>query len=424
MKHEDYKELLPLYIDKGLNDKEKKLLETHLEECEECQKELKEYQQNYDFLSSLEKEKAPSGFSQSIMNKVNREMDGKIINEEKQHDNNDMSLLKRINNYFKKPLKIPAGVVGLAIIVLLIFISGIPASLLLENYRGEQHEMQQEITEDSADNDLYFSISESPQRAMPQEMKSEASENQMQNDGVQSEMDSLIQNESVSPEAEGPAEIERKIIQRANLTIETNNIEQINSQIMNLLQNYSGYISDSRNWVNYNNQKFSWYQLRIPTENFDLVLDEITSDKLGEVISRSVSGQDVTEEYLDLDIRINNLEAQEERYRELLNRADEVSEILKIENELNRVRTEIERLQGRINYLDNQVNYSTITVEFRQPQPISSGTPGIVKALRDAVNTMIRHFYRLITLIGTLIPYLLLLLLIYYLYKKVIRRRK
>ncbi|MFW6287752.1 MAG: DUF4349 domain-containing protein [bacterium] len=418
MKHEDYKELLPLYIDKGLNDKEKKLLKTHLEKCEECQRELKEYQQNYDFLSSLKKEKAPSGFSQSIMDKVSEEMEDNKLNDKKQHDTGDKSLLERIKNYFKKPLRIPAGVVGLVVIVLLVFIAGIPGSLLIGNYMGEQNEMQneiqQEIMEDSADDNMYFSINELPEQEAPRGIRMKSEQPQ----------ESLTQIEEVSPQAVSPVEMERRIIKRANLTIETNRIEEINNRVMPLIEKYNGYISDSRNWVNYDKQKFSWYQLRIPAEFFNPVLDEITSESFGDVVSRSMSGQDVTEEYMDLDIRINNLQAQEERYRELLDKAVEVSEILKIENELNRVRTEIERLQGRINYLENQINYSTITVEFRQPQPISSGTPGIVQALKNALNTMVKQFYRIITLIGTLIPYILILLLAYIIYKRYRTRKR
>jgi seryl-tRNA synthetase len=121
---------------------------------------------------------------------------------------------------------------------------------------------------------------------------------------------------------------------------------------------------------------------------------------------------------MDLDIRLKNLSVQEERYRQLLNKATEMEEILKIENELNRMRTEIERLQGRQKRLDQQINYSTITAEFRQPEPIISGTPDIIRAIRNAINRMVDQFYQIIILIGTVIPYLLLLVIGYLIYRK------
>ena len=396
MKHKKIKELLPLYIDNGLTDQEKNLVKEHLQNCKDCQKELKEYKENYTLLSSL-KEKAPSGFTQSIIEKVGDEM------KNKDNKNNDITLFERIKKFFVLPVKIPAGLIGLAAIILLVFISGLSGTLFNNNYLSNQNQIREEL----ADEDLGFYSNRMAETAPQSEMKLAGSE-QRQNIMLDNNTDMV--------------EIERKIIQRANLSIEVKNIDQINDKITNLIENYNGYISDSRNWTNQDKQKFYWFQLRIPVDNFNPVLSELNSEDFGQVISRSMSGQDVTEEYMDLDIRLKNLKSQEERYRELLDKADKVEEILKIENELNRVRTEIERLQGRQNYLDNQIAYSTITVEFRQPEPLSSGTPGIIKAVRSAVNTMVKQIYQIIILIGTIIPYIILLSLIYLIYKKSIHR--
>lgn len=394
MKHERIKELLPLYIDGGLNGKEKNLLKEHLKNCAECQKELKEYQENYNFLSSLD-EKAPSGFTKSILKKVGDEMKEKKVNK-----NNKLTFIERIKNFFAAPVKIPAGVIGLAAIVLLVFISGFPGSILKNNFLNNQ------ITENLQNQDLGFYGNNRTVPSPQNEMKITESK-QRQNILLDSETDI--------------ADIERKIIKRADLSIEVKNIDTISDKITNLIETYNGYISDSRNWANQNKQKFYWFQLRIPVDNFNSVLNELNSDDYGQIISRSISGQDVTEEYMDLDIRLKNLNSQEERYRQLLDKADKVEEILKIENELNRIRTEIEQLQGRKKYLDNQISYSTITVNFSQPEPLSSGTPGIIKAIRNAVNTMVKQIYQIINLIGALVPYVILLILIYIIYKKLIR---
>ncbi|MEE8114793.1 MAG: DUF4349 domain-containing protein, partial [Nitrososphaerales archaeon] len=78
---------------------------------------------------------------------------------------------------------------------------------------------------------------------------------------------------------------------------------------------------------------------------------------------------DVTEEYVDLQARLTNLDRQEARLQEILGLARNVDEVLKIENELERVRGEIERLTGRINYLESNVAMSTISVNLNQPGP-------------------------------------------------------
>jgi len=402
MKHKKIKELLPLYIDdsdNGLTDNEKNLIKVHIKDCAECQKELREYQENYSFLSSL-KEKVPGGFKESILEKVGEEMDSNNINKD-----NKVNIIERIKKFFAFPVKIPAGVIGLAAIVLIVFISGIPGTLLNNNLIDNQYEIREELN-DYQTQDMNF-YNKSSQAAPEAKMRT---------------ANEQIQNLNMLTDSPNIAEVERKIIMRANLSIESKNIDEVDSRVTKLIENYNGYIADSSNWENQNKQKFSRYQLRIPADNFNQILSELGSDNFGQVLSRSVSGQDVTEEYMDLDIRLRNLVAQEERYRQLLDKAEEVEEILQIENELNRVRTEIEQLQGRKNYLDNQINYSTITVDFRQPEPISSGTPGIIKALRNALNTMVKHIYQIINLIGTLIPYLFLLLLIYFIYKRLNRR--
>jgi len=402
MKHKKIKELLPLYIDdsdNGLTDNEKNLIKEHLKDCPECQKELNEYQENYSFLTSLE-EKAPDGFKESILEKVGGEMKNNNVNE-----NKDLTILERIKGYFTLPVRIPAGLIGLTAIIALVLITGIPGSLINNNLQDNQYELQEQ-SYGYQTQDISFN-NRSSQPAPLADMKSANEQGQSPN---------ML---TSSPDM---AEVERKIIMRANLSIEIKNIDVVDSRITKLIENYNGYISDSSSWVNQNKQKFYHYQLRIPADNFNQFLSELDSDNFGQVLSRSVSAQDVTEEYMDLDIRLRNLLAQEERYRELLHKAEEVEEILQIEKELTRVRTDIERLQGRQKYLDNQINYSTITVDFRQPEPISSGTPGIIKALRNALNTMVKHIYQIINLIGTLIPYLFLLLLIYFIYKRLNRR--
>ncbi len=80
-----------------------------------------------------------------------------------------------------------------------------------------------------------------------------------------------------------------------------------------------------------------------------------------------VRGEDVTEEYLDLRIRLDNLEKARLRYLDLLNKAQNVGETLAVEKELERITMEIERLKGRIGYLERVVRFSTIQVVFERP---------------------------------------------------------
>jgi hypothetical protein len=103
--------------------------------------------------------------------------------------------------------------------------------------------------------------------------------------------------------------------------------------------------------------------VRVPSKRFQGSLDEMM--RLGDVLHRRVDVRDVTEEYTDLVVRLRNAEAMRKRLEELLARADNVTQALEVERELERVAGEIERMKGRLKLLGELVSFSTITVEFR-----------------------------------------------------------
>lgn len=102
--------------------------------------------------------------------------------------------------------------------------------------------------------------------------------------------------------------------------------------------------------------------VRVPAETFERVLARMA--KLGEVVAREVRAADVTEERLDLDIRLENLTKARARLLEHLAKSDKMEDTLRIEAELTRVTGEIERIEGRKRFLDSQIAMSTIRVEL------------------------------------------------------------
>jgi len=108
--------------------------------------------------------------------------------------------------------------------------------------------------------------------------------------------------------------------------------------------------------------------IRIPRGKFDDTLRMI--EKLGDVVHRSVTAQDVTDEYVDLEIRLKNNRAVRDRLQALLEKAG-VKEAIEIQKELARVTEEIERIEGRLKLLKDKIAYSTITVSF---QPLETST--------------------------------------------------
>jgi len=111
--------------------------------------------------------------------------------------------------------------------------------------------------------------------------------------------------------------------------------------------------------------------IRVPAARFDEAIKRI--EKLGDMLSRDVEVEDVTEEFNDTEIRLKNARAVRARLEELLAKATKVEESIQIEKELERVAEQIDRLEGRIKFLRDRATYSTITVTF---QPRSSAEIG------------------------------------------------
>jgi len=105
--------------------------------------------------------------------------------------------------------------------------------------------------------------------------------------------------------------------------------------------------------------------LRIPAEHLQEALHQ--TEALGEITTRDIKGTDVTEEMLDLDIRLRNLQEMRERLVKLLDKGDKVEDLLKVEKELERVTEQLEQLKGRVKYLSHAIAYSTLTVTLNSP---------------------------------------------------------
>jgi hypothetical protein len=189
---------------------------------------------------------------------------------------------------------------------------------------------------------------------------------------------------------------DRKIIRDANLTVETDSPTDGLKRITSIAEANGGFIvtSDFKHddgGAQARPTQTVTVVARVLSSRFDSALDQI--HKVGRsVISEKVSGQDVSEEYLDLEARLRTKKALEGQFLEIMKQARKVSDVLEVQSQLGEVRTEIERLEGRRRFLENQAALSTITTTLQMPQPIiattTSGFGATLKhAFGDAVDT-------------------------------------
>ena len=147
--------------------------------------------------------------------------------------------------------------------------------------------------------------------------------------------------------------------------------------------------------------------IRIPAERFELALAEIRG--LGtKVLRETVSGQDVGAEFIDLEARLRNWRAQEVVLLRLMDRAQSVTDTIRVQRELQQVQLEIERIRGRLRYLEDQTTMSTVTVGLRE-DGVAAPTPGTLERAWDrAVQSFMAIVTGAIVAAGTLLPFVLL----------------
>ncbi len=191
------------------------------------------------------------------------------------------------------------------------------------------------------------------------------------------------------------APTQRLIIKTGELQLTVDDTAVAVANTTDIIVGVDGYIVSQRVWE-IDGLKYASMQLGVPVSEFERVLTLMR--RLGEVTVDVASGQDVTDEFVDLSSRLGNLQATQTRLREFLNDAQNVEEILAVNAELSRVEGELEVIQGRINYLADRAAFSTITVSLNPiiptPTPYPTSTPpawnplGVASnATEDLINT-------------------------------------
>ncbi len=145
----------------------------------------------------------------------------------------------------------------------------------------------------------------------------------------------------------------RKVVYTAELSIVSANVRTALEQTKALARQIGGYMQQMTS---------TSIVIRVPAEKFDQAIAAM--EKLGTVMHRNIKASDVTEDYIDLEIRLKNAEALLAKLLALLDKAADVKDALAVEKELARVRTQVEQLTGQLNRLKNQVVYATISARF------------------------------------------------------------
>ena len=164
----------------------------------------------------------------------------------------------------------------------------------------------------------------------------------------------------VTGEGADQGQADRSIIKTGEITVEVDDVAETTGAVRALALELDGYISSS-----FQGQfdESAALTMRIPADRFDEAIAAI-HDLDGEVKAEATREEDVTAAVVDLEARLTNLRAAEVEYRELLDRAERIEDILAIQNQLFQVRGEIEAMQAQLEYFNDQAAMATLTVSL------------------------------------------------------------
>ena len=184
--------------------------------------------------------------------------------------------------------------------------------------------------------------------------------------------------------------LERQLIKEGSLDFETHDIAETRQHIESLVQKYGAYISQEDERAS-SSRIYQNMTVRIPKAHFDVFVTEL-SGGVKKIDEKSITVQDVTEEFIDSTARLAVKKETEQGYLRLLNQAKTIKDILDIQNELQDIRSDIESIEGRLRYLKNSVNFSMLHISMYQQIEAASETGSLFMPVWDAIKGGVQAF--------------------------------
>jgi hypothetical protein len=226
---------------------------------------------------------------------------------------------------------------------------------------------------------------------------------------------------NVVPTVQGP-----QVIRQAQMTITvgSGSFDSKLAGVRALVQLQGGFISGTdaqANPVTNDQIRTGVITFMVPADKFDDTITQLSG--MGKVQNEHISGQDVSAQYVDLQARLANQEAQRNAMLALLKRAQSISDIIAVQNQIGQITGQIEQLKGQISYIEHNTTYSTVTVNLLEAgAPVQATTNrdtwGFASALSDGAHNFVTTINYVITGLGAIGPILVLLGLGYLLWRR------
>jgi hypothetical protein len=177
--------------------------------------------------------------------------------------------------------------------------------------------------------------------------------------------------------AEESHALDRKIIRNAELSLEAENPEDAQRKITAVAELRGGFVVESHqssSEIKSATRDTVTMTVRVPADRFSDTLADIRNTST-RVVLETVKGQDVTEEFIDIEAQMKAKKALEQQFMEIMKRASTIGDALHVQSQLAAVRGEIERIEGRKRFLESQSSMSTIKIKLQTARVFAAATP-------------------------------------------------
>lgn len=219
--------------------------------------------------------------------------------------------------------------------------------------------------------------------------------------------------------------IKKKIIKDGRLSLRVSDLENSKVRVDTIVQHHGGYYANEK-LINTDWETSYHLNIRIPSEHFTRFISDIETGD-GEILIKEINARDVTDQFIDLETRLENKRNYLKRYNDLLLKANSIKEILEIEEKIRALEEEIESATGQLKYLSDQVDYSTLDLTISTQKNFKYSPENRDKFTERLKQSLSKGWFGLVDFFLFLIhiwPIWIIGVLIYYAWRKYKRRNR
>lgn len=168
-----------------------------------------------------------------------------------------------------------------------------------------------------------------------------------------------------------------KIIYSADMSFNTVSFDDAYSFVVDIVTEQGGYLEENNvrtvtSGIGGIEYRKAFIKIRIPVDHFEGFLDSVSGNDVLNLVSKNVNATDVSEDYYDVDLRLNNAKDRLSKLKSILESATTVQDVMTVESEISSAEYTIESLQGRLNDYDSKISYSTVNVYLDEVSAVES----------------------------------------------------